>query len=94
MTFQQFLQSLDHSEPPPLSPALLALWHDGKGNWHAAHDVAQDIHTPDGSWIHAYLHRKLGNRWNAGYWYRQAGKPMPAATLEEEWKMLVQHFLP
>ena len=39
----------------------------------------------DAAWAHAYLHRKEGDLGNAGYWYRQAGKPMSSASLEQEW---------
>jgi hypothetical protein len=28
-------------------------------------------------WIHAYLHRKEPDIWNAKYWYRRCGKPYP-----------------
>jgi len=61
MTFQDFEASLASPAPPPGLPTpLVALWHDGRGDWDAAHHVAQDISSPDGSWIHAYLHRKEG----------------------------------
>jgi len=44
--------------------------------------------------VHAYLHRKEGDRGNAGYWYRRAGKPMPAKiSLEEEWKAIARTLL-
>ncbi|MBK8563101.1 MAG: hypothetical protein IPN76_07060 [Saprospiraceae bacterium] len=78
--------------PPTDNPLLAALWHDAKGDWEAAHDIAQDIHTREGSWLHAYLHRKEGDQWNAGYWYRQAGKPVHTGTLEQEWEELVSVF--
>lgn len=93
MTFDEFKQSLAGSAPPVVSGLLLALWHDAKGDWDAAHDIAQDIHTRDGSWLHAYLHRKEGDQWNAGYWYRQAGKPVFTGSLESEWEGLVKAFL-
>jgi hypothetical protein len=50
MTFIEFEQSLRSKTPPAsLSPALLALWHDGSGDWHRAHEVAQDIEDETGS---------------------------------------------
>ena len=77
MTFSDFKHTLDaDNRRRSSSPALTALWHDGKGDWEGAHTVAQDITSPDGSWIHAYLHRKEGDPSNAGYWYRRAGKPV------------------
>lgn len=92
--YRVFVQSLETGHPDPSWPeALKALWHDGKGEWENAHDIAQDITGPTGSWIHAYLHRKEGDRWNAEYWYRQAGKSFPDASLEEEFKSLVHAVL-
>ena len=88
MTLQQFRETLTSPEPPPgLGAALAALWHDGRGDWGAAHGVAQDINTPEGAWIHAYLHRKEGDLSNARYWYRQAGwnqAPMRSMTSGRE----------
>jgi hypothetical protein len=72
---------------------LEALWYDGKDNWDRAHEIAQDITTDDGSWIHAYLHRKEGDHGNAAYWYRRAGRSMPQVSLGEEWKQIAQALL-
>ena len=92
--FDTFLQTLDNSSPHgDWSLALQSLWWDGKGNWNASHDIAQDLHTPMGSRIHAYLHRKQGDDWSAGYWYRQAGQPFPKCSLEEEFKEMVLTIL-
>ena len=80
-------------EPIRLLPLLQAMWHDHHGNWEASHNIAQDINSPDGSWVHAYLHRKEGDISNASYWYRKAGKRMPDTTLEKEWEEIVQSLL-
>lgn len=93
MSLDEFKKSLTRETPPPLSPLLLALWHDGKGDWEAAHQIAQDISSPEGSWIHAYLHRKEGDRSNAGYWYRQAHKSIPSHSLQQEWEEIVADLL-
>lgn len=94
MVFEEFRESLKQEKPPPgLNPVLQSLWYEGKGDWEASHNIAQDIHDRDGSWIHAYLHRREGDLFNAGYWYRQAGKTQPSVSLEEEWEMLVKHFI-
>ncbi|MBK7871761.1 MAG: hypothetical protein IPJ74_14320 [Saprospiraceae bacterium] len=90
MTFDEF-RSLAH--PQDLPPLLQALWQDAQGNWHKAHEIAQDIETPDGAWVHAYLHRKEGDLWNADYWYRRAGRTRPDMTLEEEWEEIVKGLL-
>ena len=68
-------QGTASSPPPGLSPEAEALWHAKKGNWDEAHDIAQDIHTTMGSWIHALLHLIEGDIGNAGYWFARAGKP-------------------
>jgi len=94
MTLSEFKNSLLTSHPPKgMSSVLLALWHDAKGDWEASHNVAQDIDTKEGAWIHAYLHRKEGDIWNADYWYRNAGRKRPESTLEEEWNSLVNEFI-
>jgi len=86
MTLDDLRASLASPSPPPsLRGALLALWHDAKGDWDMAHRVAQDIEDASGAWVHAYLHRKEGDETNAAYWYRQAGKEMARHALEEEW---------
>lgn len=95
MKMKVFKSSIFNSVPPIGIPeTLVALWYDAKGDWERAHDIAQEIAGSDGSWIHAYLHRKEGDQGNAGYWYRRAGKPFPSGrSLEEEWEELVLRFL-
>ena len=94
MTLAQFRQSLKNDLPPSdLTPALLALWHDGRGNWDTAHNVAQDIDGPTGAWIHAYLHRKEGDLGNAGYWYAKASKPAAKGSLDDEWGAIAATLL-
>ena len=92
--YGDFLKTLENPGPDSQWPETLkALWYDAKGDWEASHTIAQDIHDDMGSWIHAYLHRKEGDRFNAGYWYRQAGRPFPAIGLGEELKELVEYIL-
>lgn len=94
MTFAEFRESLKQSSPPSqLSNTLQALWFDGKGDWEAAHNVAQDIHTKEGSWIHAYLHRKEGDHGNASYWYHRANQPVSRKALMEEWEEIAKALL-
>jgi hypothetical protein len=73
--------------------ALLALWWDAKGDWEKAHEVAQDVVGADGAWVHAYLHRKEGELGNAGYWYRQAGRPVASGDLRVEREGIVGEML-
>jgi len=92
MDFASFRASLAGDQPPAgLEPAAQALWWDAKGDWDKAHALADSRHDPAGSWVHAYLHRKEGDRGNARYWYGRAGKPMPAkASLDEEWAIIAR----
>lgn len=92
--YKEFLQTLEGSAPPKSwAEALQAMWHDLKGNWEASHNIAQEMHNRHGSWIHAYLHRQEGDEFNAGYWYRQAGREFPKKNLKEEQRELVEYFL-
>jgi len=94
MTSQEFRHSLQDDAPSAeMQPLLEALWWDAKGNWNRAHEIAQEIHSQDGSWVHAYLHRKEGDAANAGYWYRQAGKPHCTLETEAEWLNIVDSLL-
>jgi hypothetical protein len=76
-----------------LSGPLRSLWWDRKGDWDTAHSIAQEIPTPQGSAVHAYLHREEGVLWNADHWYRRAGRKRPDITLAEEWQQLVDEML-
>ena len=94
MDWETYHASLTGEAPPASLPlALQALWQDGKGHWAAAHDLLQADNTPDGSWVHAYLHRKEGDKSNASYWYRKAGKPVPTSPLPAEWEAIARSLL-
>ena len=79
--------------PPGLTDSLQAMWYDGKGDWNKAHNIAQEIHSKEGSWIHAYLHRKEGDAGNAAYWYHRANQPVCKTSLAHEWEDIVKAFL-
>ena len=94
MDLQSFIQSLSSQKAPPGTNIYLeALWEDGKGNWEQSHKLIQDLTDKTAAWIHAYLHRKEGDIWNADYWYSKAGKKRPDSTLPEEWESLVKALL-
>jgi len=94
MTFDEYLVSIDNDRPSvELPETLRSLWWDKKGDWDAAHAIAQEIPTVQGSDVHAYLHREEGVLWNADYWYSRAGRERPNLPLEKEWKLLVEEML-
>jgi hypothetical protein len=94
MTFDDFHKSLRRSQPPAeISPALAGLWWDARGDWTQAHERAQEDEGPEGSWVHAYLHRKEGDQKNAAYWYRRAGKSVCQETLDAEWRRIVKALI-
>lgn len=94
MNFASFQSSLSGNAPPASMNAYLqSLWYDGKNDWQKAHSIIQDIEDKTAAWIHAYLHRKEGDKSNAGYWYNRAGKPMPVYSLEKEWEAIVNALL-
>jgi hypothetical protein len=97
MSFDELQESVHNGRalPEGSSLALQGLWHDARGEWERAHQFAQEESGPDGSWVHAYLHRKEGDLGNAGYWYRRAGRSIPPADkpLEEEWAEIARALL-
>jgi hypothetical protein len=94
MNLDEFRKSLAEPAPPAgLSHALAGLWWDAKGDWKRAHESAQQDEGPDGSWVHAYLHRKEGDRSNAAYWYSRAGKPVSREPLDAEWLSIATDLL-
>ena len=94
MEIAEFRESLKSAAPPEgLSPALEGLWWDAKGDWTKAHESAQRDEGPDGSWVHAYLHRKEGDMSNAKYWYRRADRAAAYGDFDKEWAAMVTWLL-
>jgi hypothetical protein len=90
----EFRASLSGATPAPgLDAPVAALWWADKGGWDEAHKLVQDESTADAAWVHAYLHRVEGDLGNAGYWYRQAGKPAASGSLETEWERIAYTLL-
>lgn len=94
MTLDEFNTSLKQPEPPAnLHPVLQALWYDANENWEQAHEIAQSQEGVQAyDHLHAYLHRKEGDRFNASYWYRRAGASFFNGSLADEWKALAQQY--
>lgn len=91
MDAKTFRASIAGEFPPPSLPApLAALWWDAKGDWTQAHGLVDELETPEGMAVHAYLHRKEGAASNAEYWYARAGRRFQRPTFEAEWEALVE----
>jgi hypothetical protein len=93
VTLDDFKTTLSAEAAPAVAPLVRALWHDARGDWDAAHAIAQDIDDAEGAWVHAYLHRKEGDLTNARYWYRRAGKPEAKGALDSEWERIASALL-
>jgi hypothetical protein len=93
-TLAEFKASLNSERPTDgVTVQLKSLWYDGKGDWHQAHAQVDQLSDKASAWVHAYLHRKEGDIWNANYWYSKAGKVRPTVSLEEEWEALIMEFI-
>ena len=82
--YETFVDGLDAAEPPTAVPALRAIWHALRGEWDAAHELAQARDDQDGAWVHAWLHRIEGDLGNAAYWYSRARRTMPRGDTRAE----------
>jgi hypothetical protein len=63
-------QIFPRSRAPEAALAGLYLYFDC---WTEAHETAQDIATPEGSYWHAIVHRQEPDAWNSAYWFGQTG---------------------
>jgi hypothetical protein len=55
-------------------------------DWEEVHNLCQ-AHEGEQAfdWGHALCHRIEGDDWNAGYWYRRAGRPVVTGSFADEW---------
>jgi hypothetical protein len=90
------IKELQQLPDPAILPSdhLRALWYDLNGDWDTAHSIVQVMVDINAMWIHAYLHRKEPDEWNAKYWYRRAGKPFPGEmSFVDEVEMILAAYL-
>jgi hypothetical protein len=93
MTLDEFRGTMNEAAPPQgLGPAVEALWWDAKGDWAQAHALVNELETPEAMAVHAYLHRKEGQAWNADYWYERAGRNFHRPALADEWEALAREL--
>ena len=59
------------STPDNKAQLKLALEAALEGDWHAAHNIAQDYSDETANWIHAVLHKIEGDVFNSNYWYNK-----------------------
>ena len=96
MTAVELAESVKRDSAPDASlpEEAKALWHAKKGNWEDAHNIAQEIHTPLGSWVHALLHLIEGDQGNANYWFHKAGQPSrKVADIDALWEEIARKIL-
>ena len=94
MELETFQQSVKGEAPPEgINVYLEAMWYDAHGNWNKSHSLVDHLEDVTASWVHAYLHRKEGDIWNADYWYKKAGRKRPDISLEQEWELIVKALL-
>lgn len=79
-----------HDDPVPpadCSPEWRSLWLARAERWDEAHEIAQDIPSKLGSWIHGLLHAIEGDFGNAAYWCHRAEKePITRAGIANAWE--------
>ena len=85
----------DPAPPAGLSPEAQTLWLIKAGRWEEAHQIAQEIPSRTGSWLHALLHLIKGDENNAGYWFARANRPPSSRSgIDAEWDRLAAVILP
>ncbi len=62
------------------------------GDWHGAHNIAQNYNDTTANWLHAVLHKIEGDEFNSRYWYaRTAGRHFEDfSDTTEELKAILQ----
>lgn len=50
------------------------------GDWEGAHGIVQDDESTLAAWAHGIVHMLEGDMANAGYWFKRAGRTVPATA--------------
>ena len=91
---QAFVAGVQTGEPPTTGmPLLKAVWHGLRSEWDSAHQIAQEDDSPEGAWVHAWLHRIEGDLSNAAYWYRRAHRSAAASDTASEGREIAEFLL-
>jgi len=51
---------------------------------HESHEISQELHTADGSFWHAIMHRREPDAFNSKYWWRRVGSHPVLKMLHEQ----------
>lgn len=69
--------------------AGLWLYHDFLDE---SHTISQGLHTPEGSFWHAIMHRREPDAWNSKYWWRKVGNHPVLTQLRDQCRGLGYSF--
>jgi hypothetical protein len=68
----------EHFGAPVKNPTMAKCCQSGLWLLHSfldeSHTISQDIHTAEGSYWHAIMHRREPDAMNSKYWFRQVGE--------------------
>ncbi|WP_235296115.1 hypothetical protein [Portibacter marinus] len=93
LDIEEFKDKAGQTDQEFSDPILQSLHHIKAGQWEMAHDIAQDIPSKWGSYVHGLLHRIEGDKWNASYWYTQAGEDGFMGTIDQEWNHIADAYM-